>query len=97
MDCDACGYEWAAVHPVVAEYLECPVCHHMTPAPFVEGTEIPMKRKFRDFRCFGGWLTVKWRPRLLVWWSKDATPPSNSNPGIWIVGSWFKYASCDDV
>ncbi len=39
MDCDACGYEWAAVHPVVCEYLECPVCHHMTPAPFVEGTE----------------------------------------------------------
>ena len=36
MDCDACGYEWAAVHPVIAEYLECPVCHHMTPAPYVE-------------------------------------------------------------
>lgn len=36
MDCDACGYEWAAVHPVVAEYLECPVCHYMTPAPYVE-------------------------------------------------------------
>jgi hypothetical protein len=36
MDCDACGYKWAAVHPVVAEYLECPVCHHMTPAPYVE-------------------------------------------------------------
>lgn len=39
MDCDACGYEWAAVHPVVAEYLECPVCHHMTPAPYIEETE----------------------------------------------------------
>ncbi len=36
MDCDACGYEWAAVHPVVAEYLECPGCHHMTPAPYIE-------------------------------------------------------------
>ena len=35
-----------------------------------------MKRKFKDFRCFGGWLTVKWSPKLLVWWSKDATPPS---------------------
>lgn len=36
MDCDACGHEWAAVHPVEAEYLECPVCHHMTPDPYVE-------------------------------------------------------------
>jgi hypothetical protein len=33
MDCDKCGYEWAAVHPVVCEYLECPICHSMTPAP----------------------------------------------------------------
>lgn len=33
MDCDKCGYEWAAVHPAVCEYLECPVCGHMTPAP----------------------------------------------------------------
>jgi hypothetical protein len=39
MTCNGCGYRWAAVHPVVAEYLECPVCHHMTPAPFIEGTE----------------------------------------------------------
>lgn len=36
MDCDKCGHEWAAVHPVVAEYLECPVCHHMTPAPYID-------------------------------------------------------------
>jgi hypothetical protein len=56
-----------------------------------------MKRKFKDFRCFGGWLTIKWRPKLLVWWSKDATPPSNSNPGIWLIGSWAKWARCDDV
>lgn len=36
MDCDKCGYKWAAVHPFVAEYLQCPVCGHMTPAPYVE-------------------------------------------------------------
>ncbi len=36
MDCDACGYRWAAVHPVVCEYLQCPICSFMTPAPFVE-------------------------------------------------------------
>lgn len=36
MDCDGCGFKWAAVHPVVAEYLQCPVCGHMTPAPYVE-------------------------------------------------------------
>ncbi len=39
IDCDKCGAEWIAVHPVVCEYLECAVCGHMTPAPFVEGTE----------------------------------------------------------
>jgi len=55
-----------------------------------------MKRKFKDFHCFGGWLTIKWRPKLLVWWSKDATPPSNSNPGIWLIGSYTKWALCDD-
>lgn len=35
MDCDACGYHWAAAHPVEAEYLMCPICRHMTPAPAV--------------------------------------------------------------
>ena len=53
-----------------------------------------MRSKFKDFRCLGGWLTVKWRPTLLVWWSKDATPPSNSNPGIWLIGSWLKMVCC---
>lgn len=36
MDCDACGYRWAAVHPATCEYLECPICRHMTPAPYIE-------------------------------------------------------------
>ena len=36
MDCDNCGYEWQAVHPVTCEYLQCPVCQWMTPAPYVE-------------------------------------------------------------
>lgn len=44
MDCDACGYEWAAVHPVVAEYLQCPVCHHMTPAPYAEPNQMNIER-----------------------------------------------------
>lgn len=36
VECDKCGYKWAAVHPVTCEYLECPICQHMNPAPFVE-------------------------------------------------------------
>ena len=56
-----------------------------------------MKRKFRDFRCFGGFLTVIYPPKLIVWWSKDATPPSKTNPGVWLIGSWSKWASRDDV
>lgn len=39
MSCGMCGWGWAAVHPVVCEYLECPVCSHLNPAPFIEGTE----------------------------------------------------------
>ena len=34
--CDKCGHTWAAVHPSCCEYLECPVCHHMNPAPYIE-------------------------------------------------------------
>lgn len=36
MKCDACAFDWIAVHPVVAEYAECPICSHMNPTPFVE-------------------------------------------------------------
>lgn len=36
MQCDKCANRWAATHPVTCEYLECPICHHMNPAPFVE-------------------------------------------------------------
>lgn len=43
--CRKCDHEWAAVAPVVVEYLECPECHHMTPAPAVplpgEEDELP--------------------------------------------------------
>lgn len=35
MECAKCAYSWVAVHPTVAEYLECPTCHHMTPAPYI--------------------------------------------------------------
>lgn len=35
MECAACKHQWVAVHPVEAEYLECSVCHEMTPAPFI--------------------------------------------------------------
>jgi len=36
-ECDACAHQWVAVHPVEAEYLQCPVCQHMTPAPAAPG------------------------------------------------------------
>jgi hypothetical protein len=34
--CNQCENKWAAVHPAVCEYLECPACHHMNPAPYIE-------------------------------------------------------------
>lgn len=51
-----------------------------------------MKNRFKDFKCFGGWLTIVWKPSLVIWWSKDATPPSSTNPGKWLIGSWAKWA-----
>ena len=38
MTCNCCGHRWASVHPVEAEYLECPSCHNIAsnPAPFVQ-------------------------------------------------------------
>lgn len=33
MECHGCQHQWVAVHPVEAEYLCCPLCGHMTPAP----------------------------------------------------------------
>ena len=41
MQCDACAHQWVAVHPVEAEYLECPVCKHMTPAPASPVDDVP--------------------------------------------------------
>jgi phage FluMu protein Com len=40
MKCNECGHLWMAVSPVVAEYLECPNCSHMNPAP-----PAPLKEK----------------------------------------------------
>lgn len=35
MICDSCSHKWVSVSPIVAEYLECPACGHMTPNPAV--------------------------------------------------------------
>lgn len=34
--CNKCGHIQVSVHPVVCEYLECSVCHHMNPAHYIE-------------------------------------------------------------
>lgn len=36
MECDKCAFRWVAVHPVTCEYLQCEICNHMNPAPYVE-------------------------------------------------------------
>jgi hypothetical protein len=36
MHCGECVHEWVAVHPIEEEYLQCPVCDHMNPAPFID-------------------------------------------------------------
>lgn len=41
MECNKCAYEWVAVHPSTCEYLECPICHHMNPAPYIEEPNEP--------------------------------------------------------
>lgn len=35
MVCLECEFEWAAVHPAVAEYLCCPNCFHLNPSPYI--------------------------------------------------------------
>lgn len=40
--CNNCGHVQVSVHPVVCEYLECSVCHHMNPAPYVQESEKTM-------------------------------------------------------
>lgn len=40
--CDKCGHVQVSVHPVTCEYLECSVCHHMNPAPYVQESEKTM-------------------------------------------------------
>ena len=36
IECDKCGTKWAVAPPADCEYLECPICHHMNPAAYVE-------------------------------------------------------------
>ncbi len=33
MNCDKCGEQWIAIASVNLEYLGCPKCNHMNPAP----------------------------------------------------------------
>ena len=34
--CNNCGHVQVSVHPEVCEYLECSVCHHMNPSPYLQ-------------------------------------------------------------
>ncbi len=47
-----------------------------------------------DFRCFGGWLVCYNREVFCLWWSNDAAPPTKKDKnGLWIIGSYRKWAS----
>lgn len=35
VSCEVCGQEWGAIYPAVCQFLECPACSHMNPAPFL--------------------------------------------------------------
>lgn len=56
MHCDACAHKWVAVSPVETEYLECPVCHHMTPAPAVPLSDYPddIEAEYQQLRTLKG-------------------------------------------
>jgi hypothetical protein len=41
MVCNICNRRWAANHPAVCEYLQCPGCGHMNPAPAAPLLEEP--------------------------------------------------------
>jgi len=36
MSCNQCEFMWCAVHPASCEYLECPYCRHINPAPYID-------------------------------------------------------------
>ena len=38
--CHKCGHKNTGVHPVTCEYLECAICGHMNPAPFIDSDGI---------------------------------------------------------
>jgi len=109
MDCDACGYEWAAVHPVVAEYLECPVCHHMTPAPFIEGTECEAGEKILTVKKTNEQVNKssekssllkcrhnmnKMKLTLMTWWCKMIHKISHENYWTEMTKHFFRCNKC---
>lgn len=41
--CEICGQNWAAIYLAACQFLECPMCSHMNPAPFL------LDRRFDGF------------------------------------------------
>jgi len=48
--------------------------------------------RFKDFRFFGGSLTVVWKPCFAAWWSTDGAPPDRFNRGFWLFGKKHRAA-----
>ena len=78
MECDKCAYEWAAAHPVAAEYLECPICHHMTSTPIRRNEIIKTKIDYVERQTFrqepdiyAGETCDKHRPRWMTSYPKE--------------------------
>lgn len=42
--------------------------------------------KFKDISLLGGFLTIMWKPHLVIWWTNDGAPPDHLNKGFWIFG-----------
>lgn len=82
MDCDKCGYEWAAAHPEVCEYLECPVCQHFTPAPYIQKPENTMDTRTGLIHEMKPGETLQYLERRLNAQFGDLVPVSRQADGV---------------
>ena len=82
MDCDRCAYEWMAVHPNVCEYLECPTCHHMNCAPYIEEPEKNMDTRTGLIHEMQPGETLRDMERRLNAQPGDLVPVARKSDGV---------------
>ncbi len=58
--CNNCGHVNVSVHPEVCEYLECSICHHMNPAPYIEPEPKKDKTMITIFRKQHKTASFRW-------------------------------------